>query len=413
VYKATFRINIRKALLMSFVALGPLGNLLTPHFLPSALRTYFFLLPLFPLFFFIIYERFMKIGALFLPLFIYSFVSALLVTFFGQANESHTLFRFFLLFTQFFFILGAVSSLKTRDELISTLKIYLISYSISLAIGYCFYIGYYLKIVPLSILDRFSVLTQFGFSILRFSPGSYPNEYGIVSSFVLSILTILIFEKNQRFIPVRKPLLYSFFTLTFIAFLLTTTRAAYLSFALVLLYLLLRSKNFFRAFLKLSIFTTCLFTFLSFFKFNMFKILKAGFGQKMHQGSLGERLQTWNVALERAKESPIWGTGFASITNVHNVYFQLLFELGAIGTLILILSFLIAFLESTSKYSSGIKDETTHFLEKIRMAGLINVLTFAASNHNLNHHLTWFVFFLCLATLRLPFLKTRQELPTT
>ena len=142
----------------------------------------------------------------------------------------------------------------------------------------------------------------------------------------------------------------------------------------------------------------------------MLQILKAGFQQKINEGSLGDRYHMWQKAIEKLEGNGFLGVGFASLTNAHNVYIQVLFELGLVGSFLLLGSLLLALIESFFKYKRPIEDETFTFLQKIKMVGLINVLSFAASNHNLNHHLTWFVFFLCLIMLRLPYLEKMTEI---
>ena len=406
------RLNLKKALTFSFAALGPLGNILTPHYFPDSFRAYYFLLPLFPIYFLLVRERIAKIGILFLPFLIYSFFSSHIVDKFGTFNEPHTLFRFYLLVCQFFFIIGAASSLKKKEEILSLLKTYLTFYFISLTIGYIFFFGYYLKLVPLSILSRFSVLTQFGFGLLRFSPGSYPNEYGIVSSFVLSVLAIIFLEKRQSEFPPSKKWFIFLFLSTFLAFLLTTTRAAYLSFLVSTIYIAWKSGYFLKILASAALFITAVFSLLLLCKVNMFHILSHGFTQRIDQGSLGDRYFMWMETIERVKDQTFWGAGFASLTNIHNVYLQLLFELGFVGTVILLGSLFISFIEAFFRHKRPIPDQTSTFLAKTQMVGLINVLSFAASNHNLNHHLTWFVCFLCFAALRLPYLEGRKDLMT-
>ncbi|MGB7977810.1 MAG: O-antigen ligase family protein [Chlamydiales bacterium] len=406
---SVLRLNVKKCLLFSFAALGPLGNILTPYFFPSSFRAYYFLLPFFPLFFLRMNERLAKIGALLLPFFIYCYISAFLVENFGAPNEPHTLFRLFLLFCQFFFILGAASVLTKKTEIFALLKTYLTFFFLSLAIGYLFYIGYYLKIIPIGLIARFSILTQFGFNLLRFSPGSYPNEYGIVSSFVLALLTLIFLDKKLPTFRFSKKSFTLAFLATFLAFLLTTTRAAYLSFLFAMIYLAWKSGYFLKAFTALTLFVTAMFSLLALFKLNMFMILSAGFRQKINEGSLGDRYFTWQNAIEQVKEHPFWGVGFASLTNIHNVYLQLLFELGVVGTLLLLGSLFFLFIEKGFGYRRSIQDETSHFLGQVQMIGLINVLSFAVSNHNLNHHLTWFVSLLCFASLRLRYLETDEN----
>ena len=397
------RFNPKKAITFAFIALGPLGNILTPHFFPSSFRTYYFLLPFFPVFFVDGKERFAKIGIIFLPFFLYCFVSALNIEIFGNPNEPYPVLRFFLLLCQFFFILGAVSCLRKEEELTQIIKTYINFYSISLAIGWLFFIGFYLGVIPFSFIARFSVLAQFGWGMLRFSPGSYPNEYGIVSSFVLSILTLIYLDKKNSPLKFSNKWFPILFIATYLAFLLATTRAAYLSYFACLVYLIWKSGSFVKQFTKLCLTVIISFGLLSTLNLNMFDILSSGFSQKINEGSLGERYLIWIESINKAKEHPILGIGFGGLTNIHNVYLQLLFELGFIGSIILAVSLFVSLIESFFRYKRPILDNSSLFIGKIKMVGLINVLFFAASNHNLNHHLTWLVFFLCLVTLRLPF----------
>lgn len=403
--RPVIRLNVKKALLLAYVALGPLGNLLTPHFFPQSFRAYYFLLPFFPLFFTHVKERLAKVALFFLPFLLYSYISAFLVENFGEANEPYTVFRFCLLACQFFFVIGAASSLRTPEETWQVLRTYLKYFFVSMAIGYLFFFGYYAHIIPIEWIHRFSVLAQFGFGFLRFSPGSYPNEYGIVSSFVLCLLTLIYLDrKGEQFHLSNKKLLFLFLA-TFLAFLLTTTRAAYLSYFVCLIYLVWKSGKFFKMLFSFISFFLLFFSLLLLFKLNMFSIFTTGFSQRMDEGSLGERYFMWLESIERTEGHNFWGVGFGSLTNIHNVYLQLAFELGLAGSLFFVATLILVFLESYGKYKKR-EYEKDPFLKKVQMVGLINVLSFAASNHNLNHHLTWFVFFLCL----IPILNKRPAL---
>jgi hypothetical protein len=403
----TFRFEIRKVLILLFAALGPLGNILTPHFFPASFRAYYFLLPFFLFFYFTLKEKLAKIAIIFLPLIAYCLVSAFVVEKFGSANEPHTLFRYFLFLCQFYFILGAASHIHTQEMLQKVLKTYLFFYFISLCIGFTLFFGYYSNLIPLSLVARFNVLTQFGFGILRFSPGSYPNEYGIVSSFVLSVLILIFLEKKIQEFGFSKKWFYFLFLVTFLAFLLTTTRAAYLSFFISTLYISYKSGKFLKLFGYISLSIFAFFCLLLLAKVDMFHILTAGFSQKYDQGSLGERYYMWLETMEKFEGKSFWGAGFASLSNIHNVYMQLFFELGFVGLILLFGALSLSFLESHFRYPRAPKDP---FFAQIRTLGLINVLSFAASNHNLNHHLTWFVCLLCFAIARVGLLRKDPEI---
>ncbi|OGN55977.1 MAG: hypothetical protein A3D96_03270 [Chlamydiae bacterium RIFCSPHIGHO2_12_FULL_44_59] len=395
------RFNPQRLLIYLYVALGPLGTLLTPAFLPKSFRSYYFVLPLFPLFFRIVNERIAKIGILFLPLLTYAFFSSAWTECLGKANEPHSLFRYGLLISQFFFVLGAASVIKNQKELVSFLKTYLVFFYVSLLVGYFFFFGYYLKIISLAQIARCSILVQFGWGLLRFSPGSYPNEYGIVSSFVLSFMLLIYFAQKEAQFGLSKKMLYILFSLTFLAFLLTTTRAAYLSFATSLLYIAIKEKKRLKRLLRFFLLITAIFGALSYFEINMFTILRTGFSQKIHQGSFGERYFMWQTALERLQGHEFLGVGFTSLTNIHDVYIQLLLELGFIGSLLLFGGLFLSAIETFfSLKKMNPLEEEHRFFTKVRVVGLINVLSFAFTNHNLNHHMTWFIVLLNLAALR-------------
>lgn len=412
--RGALRIHLKKLLIFLFAALGPIGNLLTPSFFPKSFRIYYFLLPLFPFFFFPHFnQRLAKFAMFFFPLFCYAFFSSLCVEKIGEANEPHTLFRFFLLFCQYLFIIGAASSLKEEKDLIKTLRIYLQFFFVSVLAGYFLFFGYYLNVFSFDFVMRFSILAQEGFGILRFSPGSYPNEYGIISSFALGIFALIFLEKKEAVFDFSRKTLKAFLILTFFAFLLTTTRAAYLSFFVTMIYIAWQTKHFLKAATVFLGLILAGFSTLFVFNINMFEILSHGFSQKITEGSLGERYTMWIETLEKAKEHPFWGAGFASLTNIHNVYLQLLFELGFVGMVLLLGAFLLSWIEGYAIYKTPRMNETLSFWRKVRVIGFINVLSFAASNHNLNHHLTWFVCFLALTTLRIPSLIPLKKEPYT
>jgi hypothetical protein len=382
----------RQWLVRCFVFLGPLGSLLTPHFFPKPFRFYYFLLPLFPVFFVKIRREYLQIGLFFLPFFLYCFVSVIFLEMLGLKIEEDQSFKFCLLFCHFYFALGAASQISSIDELKYVLSLYLRSFFIALLIGYGFFIGYEFHIFPLSLIERFSVLAQFAYGVLRFSPGSYPNEFGIVSSFVLSLLILLVLSKEPLKTWGLSPLKISLLIpLVFGALFLTTTRAAYISFGIC----------FFYFFTRFSAKTKYLFAggFLSFFlllqwfEIPFFSFVMSSFLQRIDEGSWGERYFAWLEGFHLFQDHRFFGVGFSSFSQLHNVYLSFLFELGVLGSLILVCCLMSYFLFSSSIYKDPL-------VEKIKKIGLFHVLWFAASNHNLHHHLTWFVFFLCFSAVQ-------------
>lgn len=390
-------------ILWLFVLLGPWGNLLTPSILPKSFRTYYLLLPLFPLFFRQTKQFVWQTGSFFLPFFIYSFFSILFVTGLSLEREEHQFFRFWLLFSHVYFVIGLSSKIEKPEQLISLVFGYLQSFFLVILIGYAFFSGYYLGWVSLDLLDRCSVLLQFGYGMLRFSPGSYPNEFGTLSSFVLCLLLLTAKENlGSKWFRRSRPI-WVFLTLG--ALILSTTRAAYLCFLLCFL----RHFNSFAKrplFFSLAITSSLLWLFS---KASFLSILSLGFGEHMHEGSLGERYSVWYEAFISFLQHPFLGEGFGAFPQLHNVYLALLFELGVLGALALLLSAVFFWLSEVypSQYKS--EDRTWEFLRRVRSIGLIHVFWFAASNHNLHHHLTWFVFFLSFSMIFLEKMQASQK----
>ena len=403
--------QLKRGLLKSFIILGPLGNLLTPQLITHSFRTYYFCLLAFPLFYIPFHKSRLKLALFSIPFFLYCFISAMAVQFDG--GEELPIFRAFLLLFQFLFVLGASSCLHDHDEILRLVVLYVKSFFFSLMIGYVFYLGFHLDVIPLSLIEHFSVLTQFGYGFLRFSPGSYPNEYGMVSSFVLSILTWMLLEyKTQRIKDFfSKWVLILFYGLTFVALFLTTTRTAYLSYLFVLSYMAWKKRRLARVFIVASSCFLVVAAMMGRAGINMFEVLATGFKLDiLSSGSLGDRFGLWTRAYETFFKNPLFGEGFSVHTNIHNLYLQLLFELGIAGVGVLVGVGLLFLFEKGYIHFFRRKiildPFEVGFLKMIVVAGVIQVLWFAGSNHNLNHHLTWLVVFLWFS---LSFLKARRE----
>lgn len=370
--------------------------MLTPHFLPISFRLYYLALLGFPLFFLKIRESHFRLALLFTPFFFYCLLSASYVEFFGGANEPFPLFRCCLLMCQFFFIIGASSKITDKKEILEIVSLYLKAFFVSMVVGYVLFLGFSFHMISFSTIQRFSIEAQTTpMGSLRFAPGTTANEYGIWSSFFVSILTILVFDRSKPF-SISKRYLLIYFILAIVALLLTTTRAAYIACILSLFYIAKNKKNTVMfVFYILSVFFAVCFL-LVYFGVDIFNIFKVGFTQRFDSGSLGSRTSFWLDALNVFKDQLLLGNGFASLTNLHNVYLQLLFELGVVGIVLLTGTLLILLIEGFFKRRPRLveNDECSRFLKQVKIIGLIHVLWFAASNHNLNQHLTWFVCFL-------------------
>ncbi len=379
--------SLQRGLFKCFVVLGPLGNLLTPQLFSHAFRTYYFILLGFPLFFIPLRKKQTKAVIFALPFLLYCLFSTVLNL--PNTEADLPFFRFGLLFFQFLFVAGVSGIIRNE---ISFVFLYLKAYFVSLIAGYILYTGFYLKVFPMEFLEKFSVLSQMGYGFLRFSPGSYPNEYGIVSSFVLSILTLLLIENKKVF---SKPFLIIFYSLTLGALLLSTTRAACLAYGFSLIYL-----GFSKGCLKkiVMLVTAGLLSVAGILMgcgIDLSKFFYIGFSlDTLSTGSLYDRFFTWSNSLEAYLETPLIGTGFSTQTSLHNLYLQLIFELGVLGVILFLVRAFFHFFDR--KYFTLQRTELSleqKFLRTVAILGAIHVLWFAGSNHNLNHHLTWLVIF--------------------
>ncbi len=390
-----------------FAFLGPLGTLLSPSLLPYQFRAFYILLCFFPLFLGRLYHREFKILSLFLPFLFYLLISA----YFAEFKEDFSIplkrallfiFEFFFVFGSAFYLRNSIPSMQ-KNRLI---KIYLYGFFISLIVGYFFFIGFYLQWIPLATIQRFSVITQFGYGFLRFSPGSYPNEYGTVASFVCSILTFLIAEKSTiiQEINFKTSFLYLFFLLAFMALLLTTTRSAYITFVISMMYLFCTSFKFRKLFFTIIFFSIITLLFVSYYFPLLLKVFISSFKALFYQSeSVQIRLSHWGESMKSFDLASWFGTGYGTLFYMHNVYIQLLLELGVFGFICLLFFLLSLFLnyfhQLKSVFFKHLMSKKELFSNRVITLGLIHILFFAGSNHNLNHHLTWMVFLLLNITL--------------
>lgn len=379
-------------LIYCFAFFGPLGTLLTPSFMPNAFRFYHFLLIFFPFFLIKLNLNQWKTILIFTPFLLYCLVSAYFTHNHIYEVDSYPLLRSFLFISQYLFMFGAAFCLKVEQKKLVTF--YLAGFFISLLVGYFFFIGFYSGFISFRAIERFSVETQMGWGLLRFSPGTYPNEYGNVASFALSIL-LLLYAKKKHLLTLL------FAALTFIALLLTTTRAAYLSFGVALIYLCITSTEIRKLLFKLFLFGTAILFLLKAYSINIFSIFIRGLKAiSLMEGSAGIRLSYWIKGFRDLDQSIIFGNGFSANIYAHNIYLELLFELGIVGAFLLVSTVIYYLSENSFSIRKLLLDKEKEAINQIMIIGLIHTFLFALTNHNMHHHLTWLSFLLFNASLK-------------
>lgn len=399
--------SIEDGLIKSFVFLGPVGNLIPLWNEMSSFRFYFVLLPCAVLFFLCYAKRnqtALKRIVIFSPTVFYftlsAFITAALLSHLniGSENPVIRLFLFAALLTFSLFAGGRIEY-YTEEENQKLIYLYLKGYAISLCAGYIMYIGYYTDLLSLEALRPFHILLQMGYGILRFSPGSYPNEYGIVSSFVLSIITFMIMKKKEWMNVCPRLLsggyIWALYISVLIALFLTTTRAAYIAYIAALFYLIfldMKLEKIIKRSLSIVSIGIILALVFQFYVYDIFTIIVMGyesFGEE--NASAYERFYAWNAAAEDFLNHYIWGIGFGVASDIHNTYLQMLFEVGIVGCLVIFLTVLMYIFFEKKQAQRKISP----VLRVIRNIALMHVLWFGMSNHNLNHHMTWFCVILC------------------
>jgi hypothetical protein len=211
----------------------------------------------------------------------------------------------------------------------------------------------------------------------RFNPGANVNEFSMLIAFGILLLPFCKFT-NLQFL-----LLLTFFILCEFAGL---TRSSWISLFLALVIGALFKENFFKTFIFIfiSFFSVFIvFTFLYLYIPEVEMLINTRLALDIGISGF-ERLDKFQFVFEEIKKSSlpfIFGHGWATNLYVHNVYFQLLYEVGLLGLLIF-----------TSFFILIIKDI---FLIKpsIEKSCLVGIIIFIASSaffqHTLYHVQTW------------------------
>lgn len=389
------RQNAQRFLIYCVTFFGPLGVLISPSFLPKAFRFYYFFLPLAPFLLTPLKAHQWKGILTFAPFISYCLISAYFTENKAVDYDAHPFFRSLLLTFQSLFMFGAARTFRNSAPSLgqkTLLRLYLVGYFFSLIAGYVMLFGYYTKRLSFETIAQFCVEAQIGWGIFRFSPGSYPNEYGNISSFILCALIILISHRTSFSF-----LLYFFAALTVIALILTTTRAAYYAFILSFIYLCFASKKVRRSSLKFLLGITVAFLAMKSYAFDAFSVFLEGIRAiSLSTGSSGVRIKEWAKGFEQLGHSIFFGAGFGSHISMHNIYLELLYELGVLGALLLLVSIAYYLAQHHLKIREMLRqkgrEEKEIIYQQVTIVGLFHVFFFALTNHNMHHHLTWLIF---------------------
>ncbi len=329
------------------------------------------------------------------------------------ANPIVRMIVIFMLFFSFYIIFFKYLSNYNAILTYQLYKSSLYGFLLVLALGLILFGLYLTGKISQDIYANFTTLYQEAYGYVRLSPGTYPNEFGVLGSF-FSILSIL-------FYIVEKKKIYIYISLIcLVGVLLATTRAAYLIYMVSLLWMLISFGTNFRLlkFTSILIIGIGLMIILlnQYFQFDFMGILNTSIDSiANNEGSSKERVDGYIKVANLFLNSPFFGLGFESnsVSMLHNLPLQLFFGYGIIfSLLILILLFIFIKLCRAKAINSVFMQSINNnynmyfFFKNITIILGIHVLLFGLTNHNQSHFLTW-IFFGQLLILK--YSKTRNN----
>ncbi|WP_417538055.1 O-antigen ligase family protein [Marinomonas sp.] len=232
----------------------------------------------------------------------------------------------------------------------------------------------------LSYITSGAHIIQFGsLNIFRFNPGSNVNEFSYILGIGIFLLNFINIERRKK-----NMVLFIFLICLF----LTLTRAAWLSLLVAYVIYFLLNENSTKRMINTIIFSCFVFSIFAYiystvesFSYLVDSRLAPTIGV-----SGEERLEKFDFAYQSllsSKMTLLFGHGWSTNMYIHNVYLQLLYELGVIGFIIF------------SVYIIYIILPIFFIKEKYCKATLISLIVFiflfATMQHTLYHTQTWFI----------------------
>ncbi len=308
-----------------------------------------------------------------------------------------------ILFLSFYFMFHDFISNNHPVKLYDLYKLSLFGFLTVFILGLMVYIPTLIGLISIEFWKKFVTIAQTAYGYLRFSPGTYPNEFGVLSSF-FSIVSIMFFiiEKKYKYII--------FLLIFLMGMALASTRISYVTFSVSILIVYVfyfRSKNLLLIFFTSLISIILLLIILdSYFNYNFHNVLMTGINsisslEGYTQGSSAIRLEYYEIATDKFLKSPYLGLGFESphLAMMHNLILQLLYGYGlflSVVMVVIITLFVRIVRSKTIKNQFSILlriDSKLHkYFKVITWVLFIHVFLFGLTNHNQAHFLTWLFF---------------------
>ena len=390
--------------LTSVFFFAPIGKALLPGIGGDSLRFFYLLLP-FSVAYLLMKGVSRKI-VMFLVLYVVValvsvILSAGLIDTSGGLNQNPVVRLIVHIMIVSFFVMAADRGMAQGEDFsFGLVRASFIGFFAVTVFGLVLWAGNFVGAVPYAIVELFNVVTQHAYGYLRLSPGSYPNEFGTMASFFAVSALYLLVSKSTC---MSRPLLFSVLLAGLAGVALATTRSAFVTFALGLLYVFLtiRAQHKLRmGGIAIVVGAAILFSLPERFFVAANRVLIGGYkAATQGTGSINERYVAWANGRALFDGRELIGLGFENpaVAMMHNTYLQFLFGLGFIGFFIMVLSWAAIAYDFRQRFRPA--EMTLHRdLRALAIIGLINVLFFALNNHNQNHFLTWFTAFMFFAS---------------
>ncbi len=299
---------------------------------------------------------------------------------YGEDQIDSVLFRLVTLVLLISFMFFVSNTIKRNPFLIKDVSVAFISGAIaSCFVGILIFIGIWYQTLSVQDLLPISSDTHVVDKFYRFNPGANVNEFSMILAFSIFMLPL------TGYSAIKKRLLFLVFLILEFA---TLTRASWLALLFSFLVVIILKKHSLNKILVGSLSLVCLcvlfyiiiisnpFLHDLFVSRTSFDIGASGY----------ERLEKFDYVLSRLGTSEFrlfFGYGWSTNLYVHNVYLQILYEVGLLGLLVFCGYFCFLF--------SRVLKINTHRFKEFSISTLVFIAVCAGAHHTLYHVQTWFM----------------------
>ena len=305
-------------------------------------------------------------------------------------------------------------NLNTENKLFLALKFIFCSFILVLGFGFIQQLGYYLGLYNPNLYVGFhSLIVDYYGPFLRFSPGTFSNEFGEIIQSFLIFLTVFIYNFKEKISPFKRFFFNSVWLVTIIALILNFTRVSWIVYFLFVSIFFGFSKGKIKAKIFLSSFLI-LISSLSYFLYTETNIpviisIFDRFSElsELSSSSAGTRLEAWEISLNLFMKSSITGHGLGTASETHNVPLQLLAETGIQG----LIGFYFLMIYLLNKFFKMIKSTGNLFLNSLSISvfySLSGCIIFDLTNHGIYHFVLWLIIALGLAVEKVIAIDNKQ-----